>query len=116
MLFNSFEYFLFLPAVVLLYFLLPFKWRNPFLLIPSYYFYMSWKWEPLIDAQKAKYDRSMFLIDSLAREHCPGAEIIDLVPEFSHRTELFFDPIHMNPEGQREVTRALSESLGAAPK
>ncbi len=77
---------------------------------------MSWKWEPLIDAQKAKYDRSMFLIDSLAREHCPGAEIIDLVPEFSHRTELFFDPIHMNPEGQREVTRALSESLGAAPK
>ena len=45
MLFNSFEYFLFLPAVVLLYFLLPFKWRNPFLLIASYYFYMSWKWE-----------------------------------------------------------------------
>jgi len=44
-LFNSFEYFLFLPAVVLLYFLLPFKWRNPFLLIASYYFYMSWKWE-----------------------------------------------------------------------
>jgi len=24
---------------------LPFKWRNPFLLIASYYFYMSWKWE-----------------------------------------------------------------------
>ncbi len=45
MLFNSFEYFLFLPAVVILYFLLPFKWRNPFLLIASYYFYMSWKWE-----------------------------------------------------------------------
>ncbi|MDT8375047.1 MAG: MBOAT family O-acyltransferase [Bacteroidales bacterium] len=45
MLFNSFEYFLFLPAVVLLYFLLPFKWRNPFLLTASYYFYMSWKWE-----------------------------------------------------------------------
>lgn len=45
MLFNSFEYFLFLPAVVLLYFLLPFKWRNPLLLIASYYFYMSWKWE-----------------------------------------------------------------------
>jgi D-alanyl-lipoteichoic acid acyltransferase DltB (MBOAT superfamily) len=44
-LFNSFEYFLFLPIVVLLYFLLPFRWRNPFLLIASYYFYMSWKWE-----------------------------------------------------------------------
>ena len=45
MLFNSFEYFLFLPAVVLIYFLLPFRWRNPFLLIASYYFYMSLKWE-----------------------------------------------------------------------
>ena len=45
MLFNSFEYFIFLPAVVLIYFLLPFRWRNPFLLLASYYFYMSWKWE-----------------------------------------------------------------------
>jgi D-alanyl-lipoteichoic acid acyltransferase DltB (MBOAT superfamily) len=45
MLFNSFEYFLFLPAVVLIYFLLPFRWRNMFLLTASYYFYMSWKWE-----------------------------------------------------------------------
>ena len=44
-LFNSFEYFLFLPAVVLIYFLLPYRWRNPFLLIASYYFYMSLKWE-----------------------------------------------------------------------
>ncbi len=34
-----------MPAVVLVYFLLPFKWRNPFLLIASYYFYMTWKWE-----------------------------------------------------------------------
>ena len=68
-------------------------------------------WEPLINAQRAEYNRSMFLIDSLAREHCPGAEIIDLVPEFAHRTELFFDPIHMNPEGQRVVTEALAERI-----
>lgn len=68
-------------------------------------------WEPLINAQKAEYDRSMVLIDSIARVHCLGAEIIDLVPEFSRRTELFFDPIHMNPAGQRAVTKALSESL-----
>jgi len=68
-------------------------------------------WEPLVNAQKAEYDRSMFLIDSLAREHCPGAEIIDLVPEFARRTELFFDPIHMNPEGQRVITEALAERI-----
>ena len=45
MLFNSFEYFLFLSAVVLIYFLLPFRLRNGFLLIGSYYFYMSLKWD-----------------------------------------------------------------------
>jgi alginate O-acetyltransferase complex protein AlgI len=45
MLFNSFEYFLFLPLVVLIYFLLPYRWRNTFLLISSYFFYMSLKWE-----------------------------------------------------------------------
>ncbi len=66
-------------------------------------------WQPLINAQKPEYERSMFIIDSLAREHCPDAEIVDLVPEFAHRTELFFDPIHMNPEGQRVVTEALAE-------
>lgn len=68
-------------------------------------------WDPLINAQKAEYERSMALIDSIAREHCPDAEIIDLAPEFSGRTELFFDPIHMNPGGQEAVTEALGEFL-----
>ena len=68
-------------------------------------------WEPLINTQRAEYDRAMFLIDSIASEHCPDAEIIDFVPEFSHRTALFFDPIHMNPEGQKAVTEALSKCL-----
>lgn len=44
MLFNSFEFLLFFPAVCLVYFLLPgTRWRNLFLLVASYYFYMSWK-------------------------------------------------------------------------
>lgn len=68
-------------------------------------------WQPLISAQKPEYDRAMFLVDSLAQRHCPDAEIIDLVPEFSDRTELFFDPIHMNPEGQEEVTGVLAERI-----
>lgn len=45
MLFNSFKYYLFLPAVVAVYFILPFRWRNTFLLAASYIFYMSLKWE-----------------------------------------------------------------------
>ncbi len=42
MLFNSVSYVLFLPICVLLYYLLPHKIRNLFLLIASYYFYMCW--------------------------------------------------------------------------
>ncbi len=68
-------------------------------------------WQPLINAQKPEYDRSLFLIDSLSREHCPGAQIVDLVPEFSHRTELFFDPIHLNPEGQKVITEVVAKHL-----
>lgn len=68
-------------------------------------------WKPLIEAHRTEYDRSMFLIDSIAREHCPGAEILDLVPEFAHRTELFFDPIHLNPEGQKAITDVLAKHL-----
>ena len=45
MLFNSFEYLLFLPLVVALYFTIPVKWRWLMLLVASYFFYMCWKAE-----------------------------------------------------------------------
>lgn len=43
MLFNSLQFLIFFPVVVILYWLLPHKWRNPMLLIASYYFYMNWE-------------------------------------------------------------------------
>lgn len=43
MLFNSFAYLVFLPIVVALYWLCPFKFRVPLLLLASYVFYMFWK-------------------------------------------------------------------------
>jgi alginate O-acetyltransferase complex protein AlgI len=42
MIFTSFQYLLFLPAVVLLYWVLPQRYRLPMLLLASYFFYMSW--------------------------------------------------------------------------
>jgi D-alanyl-lipoteichoic acid acyltransferase DltB (MBOAT superfamily) len=42
LLFNSIHFLLFFPAVVLLYFALPHKIRWIWLLLASYYFYMSW--------------------------------------------------------------------------
>jgi alginate O-acetyltransferase complex protein AlgI len=43
MLFNSLEFLLFFPVVLVLYYLLPFKYRWLLLLIASYYFYMGWE-------------------------------------------------------------------------
>ena len=42
MLFNSFDFLLFFPLVCLLYFLIPEKLKNYWLLAASYYFYMCW--------------------------------------------------------------------------
>jgi alginate O-acetyltransferase complex protein AlgI len=42
MLFNSLHFLLFFPIVVGIWALLPQKWKNAFLLVASYYFYMCW--------------------------------------------------------------------------
>ncbi len=42
MLFNSIDYFVFLPLVALVYFLTPVRYRWGWLLVASYYFYMFW--------------------------------------------------------------------------
>lgn len=44
MLFNSLAFLLFFPIVAIVFFLIPsLKWRNMFLLVASYYFYMNWE-------------------------------------------------------------------------
>ena len=45
MLFNSFEYVVFLPLVIMLYYVIPQRFRWVMLLAASYYFYMCWKVE-----------------------------------------------------------------------
>lgn len=42
MVFNSIHFMIFFPLVVLVYFFIPYKFRWAWLLISSYYFYMSW--------------------------------------------------------------------------
>ena len=48
MLFNSLPFILFFPAVVLLYFAFPFRYRWALLLLASYFFYGCWKAEYLL--------------------------------------------------------------------
>ena len=42
MLFNSIDFLIFFPAVLLVYFIVPHRIRPTWLLLSSYYFYMSW--------------------------------------------------------------------------
>lgn len=42
MLFNSIDYLIFFPIVILIYFVIPRKAKNGWLLVSSYYFYMNW--------------------------------------------------------------------------
>ena len=45
MLFNSLDFMIFFPIVVLVYFIIPRKIRYIWLLVASYYFYMCWNAE-----------------------------------------------------------------------
>ena len=85
MLFNSLEFLLFLPAVLVIYLLLPWRVQNRFLLAASIFFYASWNWkfvfpllfsttvdywvarrlEQSINEGKPQTDRRPFLIVSL---------------------------------------------------
>ena len=44
MVFNSFEFALFLAVVMVLYWSLPGRYQNPLLLVASYVFYGAWDW------------------------------------------------------------------------
>lgn len=83
--FNSLEFVFFLPIVFGLYWILPHRWRWYFLLVASYYFYMSWdarfgillfgttiidwwaalKMEKITDQRKRKWWLALSLISNL---------------------------------------------------
>jgi alginate O-acetyltransferase complex protein AlgI len=50
MLFNTWQFWAFLAVVLPVYWALPFRWQNRFLIVASYYFYGCWNWKflPLI--------------------------------------------------------------------
>ncbi len=72
MLFNSTSFLCFFPIVVLLYFTIPKKWKNRFLLIASYYFYMCWsvKYILLIFISTVVTYLSGLLMDNIDNSDC----------------------------------------------
>jgi alginate O-acetyltransferase complex protein AlgI len=69
-LFNSFEFLVFLPAVLAVYYLLPHRQQNVFLVLASCFFYASWDWRflfPLLFSTTIDYfcaARISALVDS----------------------------------------------------
>jgi hypothetical protein len=60
--------------------------------------------EPLLSVQSMDYMKVLHIADSIAISLCPRTYFVDLVPQFSTKSNLFFDPIHLNPDGQEAVT------------
>jgi D-alanyl-lipoteichoic acid acyltransferase DltB (MBOAT superfamily) len=48
MLFNTFEFVVFLGVVLTLYFAIAQRYKKYFVLAASYYFYMCWRWDYIV--------------------------------------------------------------------
>lgn len=76
MLFNSLEFFIFLPLVLLGYYLLPHRKQNAFLVLASCFFYASWDWRflfPLLFSTTIDYLCAARMEDSLVRNEPAAA-------------------------------------------
>ncbi|MFC1828169.1 hypothetical protein ACFL0O_00985 [Thermodesulfobacteriota bacterium] len=69
---------------------------------------------PTIDlynnAEPEKYREAIKRFEAYA-EKDNRITFLDYNPEFSHRHDLFYDPIHINPTGQKIITGRLSKDL-----
>lgn len=76
MLFNSFSFLVFFPVVVIIYFIIPRSWRYIWLLIASYYFYMSWnpKYALLMALSTGITFLSGYLIERIRESGGPNEE------------------------------------------
>lgn len=118
MLFNSLQYSIFLPCVVLLYYLLPHKTRWAFLLLSSYFFYSCWnvKYALLMLISTVITYTSGILIDSKSQRNSQHAErnkkIFVALSFFSNLAILFFFKYYgFVADGLQSVFAALRLSL-----
>lgn len=69
---------------------------------------------PTIDlynrAEPEKFKESMEIIKDLPNEF-DNVQFVNYLEPLSHDYSLFFDPIHMNPKGQKQVTQQLINDL-----
>lgn len=56
------------------------------------------------------YTKSINMIKGIVQKY-PDMYFIDLSPGYSKNSELFYDPIHMNPQGQKVITEEFIKKL-----
>ena len=64
--------------------------------------------DKLTTIQKEDFNNTFRIFKNLTNDQ---VEFIDFQEPWSHRYDLFFDPIHLNPKGQSLITEKLIEYL-----
>jgi hypothetical protein len=62
----------------------------------------------LENAVQSDYDKVFSIIRDMSSKYT-NIHIVDLSPKYGKDSSLFFDPIHMNPDGQKVVTKEFSD-------
>lgn len=106
MLFNSLEFVIFLPIVLICYYALPHRRQNAFLVLASCFFYASWDWRflfPLLFSTTIDYHCAVRMERALERGEPPGSRrkylLISLVTNlgllgFFKYCNFFVDSVH----------------------
>jgi hypothetical protein len=68
-------------------------------------------YQPIVTAQSTEYTEVMSIIDSISKSVCSVSALINLDPEFSDKSVYFYDPIHLNRDGQISVSKSFSQTL-----
>lgn len=109
MLFNSFEFIIFLPVVFFLYWFVfknVLKAQNLFLMLASYFFYAWWDWRflTLIRAQSFKYSLKQNQFNVL--DYSDTLAYNQLFEEYN-----YFDKGHLNSEGAKILSELIANDI-----
>ena len=64
----------------------------------------------LNNVEQQKFEETLRIFNSLEKEFS-NVSILNYQEPYSHDYSLFFDPIHMNPKGQKMLTLQLTNDL-----
>jgi len=64
----------------------------------------------LNEAEPEKYKQAIHTLQEFAKKY-GHVTLLDYCSAFAHRHDLFYDPVHLNPRGQKAVTERLAQDI-----